>query len=176
MTADHIGALLAGEAKQGKSAVRLTWGDPLLFAWGDVEAAAVARHGVPLEVVPGIGPFIAVGAFAGVPLTRSSDASPSVAVVSVTRGHETLHDWDKLATATDSLAILCDAESLSETARSLVFYGRSPNDAATIIESVSLPSQRVVVSDARQGAGAPAAAGAARRARRGRARHADEPS
>ena len=146
MTAEHIGSLLAGEAKQGKSAVRLSWGDPLLFAWGYVEAAAVARHGVPLEVVPGIGPFIAVGAFAGVPLTRSSDASPSVAIVSVTRGHETLHDWDKLATATDSLAILCDAESLSETARSLVFYGRSPNDAASIIESVSLPSQRVVVS------------------------------
>lgn len=146
MTAEHIGSLLAGEAKQGKSAVRLAWGDPLLFAWGDVEAAAVARHGVSLEVVPGIGPFTAVGAFAGVPLTRSSDASPSVAVVSVTRGHETLHDWDKLATATDSLAILCDAESVAETARSLVFYGRSPNDPATIIESVSLPSQRVVVS------------------------------
>jgi len=81
-----------------------------------------------------------------VPLTRSSDASPSVAVVSVTRGHETLHDWEKLATATDSLAILCDAESVAETARSLVFYGRSANDAATIIEGVSLPSQRVVVS------------------------------
>jgi len=146
MTSEHIGALLAGEAKQGKSAVRLSWGDPLLFAWGDAEAAAVARHGLTLEVVPGIGPFIAVGAFAGVPLTRSGDASPSVAVVSVTRGHETLHDWEKLATATDSLAILCDAESVSETARSLVFYGRSGSDAATIIESVSLPSQRVVIS------------------------------
>ena len=46
--------------------------------------------------------FIAVGAFAGIPLTRSSDASPSVAAVSVTRGHETLHDWEKLATATDT--------------------------------------------------------------------------
>lgn len=146
LTAEHIGMLLAGEAKAGKTAVRLAWGDPLLFAWGDVEAAAVARHGVAIEIVPGIGPFIAVGAFAGVPLTRSSDASPSVAVVSVTRGHETLHDWDKLATATDSLAILCDADSVSETARSLVFYGRSPNDPASIIESVSLPTQRVVVT------------------------------
>jgi uroporphyrinogen III methyltransferase/synthase len=146
MSAEQIGVLLSNEAKQGKSAVRLTWGDPLLFAWGDVEAASVARHGVPIEVVPGIGPFIAVGAFAGVPLTRSSDASPSVSLVSVTRGHEALHDWQKLATATDSLAILCDAESLAETARSLVFYGRSPNEAATVVESVSLPSQRVIES------------------------------
>ena len=128
MTADRIAQLLVAEAKQGRSAVRLTWGDPLLFGWGDVEGAAVARHGVAIEVVPGIGPLIAIGAFAGIPLTRSSDASPSVAAVSVTRGHETLHDWDKLATATDTLAIVCDAESIAETARSLVFYGRSPTD------------------------------------------------
>jgi uroporphyrinogen III methyltransferase/synthase len=143
MTAERIAQLLVAEAKDGKSAVRLTWGDPLLFGWGDVEGAAVARHGMPLEVVPGIGPLIAVGAFAGIPLTRSSDASPSVAVVSVTRGHETLHDWDKLATATDTLAIVCDAESIAETARSLVFYGRSPDDRVTIVEEVSLPSQRI---------------------------------
>jgi uroporphyrinogen III methyltransferase / synthase len=142
MTAERIAQLLAVEAKQDRSAVRLTWGDPLLFGWGDVEGAAVARHGVPLEVVPGIGPFIALGAFAGIPLTRSSDASPSVAVVSVTRGHEMLHDWDKLATATDTLAIVCDAESVAETARSLVFYGRAPNDRVAIVEDVSLPSQR----------------------------------
>jgi uroporphyrinogen III methyltransferase/synthase len=144
MTADRIATLLATQAKLGKSAVRVTWGDPLLFGWGDVEGTAVARHGVALEVVPGIGPLIAVGAFAGIPLTRSSDASPSVAAVSVTRGHETLHDWEKLATATDTLAIVCDADSVAETARSLVFYGRSPLDKVSIVEGVSLPSQRIV--------------------------------
>jgi uroporphyrinogen III methyltransferase/synthase len=144
LPAERIAAVLAAEAKAGRSAVRLAWGDPLLFGWGDVEGAAVARHGVPLEVVPGIGPLIAIGAFAGIPLTRSSDASPSVGVVSVTSGHETLHDWQKLATATDTLAIVCDAGSVSETARSLVFYGRAPAEPVTLVESVSLPSQRVV--------------------------------
>jgi uroporphyrinogen III methyltransferase/synthase len=146
MTADRIATLLATEARRGKSAVRLTWADPLFFAWGDAEGAAVARQGVPIEVVPGIGPLVALGAFAGIPLTRSSDASPSVALVSVTRGHETLHDWEKLATATDTLAIVCDAESVAETARSLVFYGRSPLDKVSIVEGVSLPSQRIVES------------------------------
>lgn len=144
MTAERIASLLAGEAKQGKNAVRLAWADPLLFGWGDIEGSAVARHGVSIEVVPGIGPLVAVGAFAGLPLTRSSDASPSVAAVSVTRGHETLHDWEKLATATDTLAILCDADSVAETARSLVFYGRAPGDHASLVEFVSLPSQRVI--------------------------------
>ena len=144
MTAERIAILLTGEAKQGKSAVRLTWGDPLLFGWGDVEGAAVARYGTTMEVVPGIGPLIAVGAFAGIPLTRSSDASQSVGAVSVTRGHETLHDWEKLATATDTLAIVCDSDAVAETARSLVFYGRAPADAVTLVENVSLPSQRVI--------------------------------
>jgi uroporphyrinogen III methyltransferase/synthase len=143
LTPERIGQMLAWEAKEGRHAVRLTWGDPLFFGTGDVEGMAVARHGVPLEIVPGIGPLIAVGAFAGVPLTRTNDASPSVAAVSVTRGHETLHDWDKLATATDTLAIVCDAESVAETARSLVFYGRSAGEQVTLVENVSLPTQRV---------------------------------
>lgn len=144
MSADRIGTMLATEAKAGRHAVRLAWADPLFFGWGDVEGAAVARHRVPLEIVPGIGPLIAVGAFAGVPLTRASDVSPSVAAVSVTRGHESLHDWDKLATATDTLAIVCDAESVAETARSLVFYGRAANERVTLVEGVSLPSQRTI--------------------------------
>jgi uroporphyrinogen III methyltransferase/synthase len=143
MTADRIGTMLADEAKKGRRAVRLAWADPLLFGWGDVEGTSVARHGVPIEIVPGVSSFVALGAFAGVPLTRSSDASPSVAVVSVTRGHESLHDWERLSKATDTLAILCDADSVGETARSLVFYGRRPGERVTIVEGVSLPTQRV---------------------------------
>jgi uroporphyrinogen III methyltransferase / synthase len=143
-TPERIGQMLAYEARAGRHAVRLAWADPLLFGSGDAEATAVARHNVALEVVPGIGPLIAVGAFAGIPLTRHSDASPSVAAVSVTRGHETLHDWDKLSSATDTLAIVCDAESVGETARSLVFYGRSSSERVSIVEGVSLPTQRVI--------------------------------
>ena len=143
MSTERIAQMLAYEAKEGRHAVRLWWGDPLFFGTGDAEGAAVARYGIPLEVVPGIGPLIAIGAFAGIPLTRTSDASPSVAAVSVTKGHETLHDWDKLSTATDTLAIVCDSESVTETARSLVFYGRPPGERVTLVENVSLPTQVV---------------------------------
>lgn len=144
MTPEMIGSLLASHAREGKAVVRLMWADPLFFGLGDAEGVAVARHGIPIEFVPGIGPLVAIGAFAGVPLTRSQDASPSVAAVSVTRGHEGLHDWSKLSTATDTLAIVVDAESVPETARSLVFYGRDPHERVTLIESVSLPSQTVM--------------------------------
>ena len=144
MSPERIGQMLALEAREGRHAVRLTWADPLLFGTCDVEGAAVARYGVPLEIVPGIGPLIAIGAFAGIPLTRTSDVSPSVAAVSVTHGHEGLHDWAKLATATDTLAIVCDAESVAETARSLVFYGRPAGEIVSLVENASLPTQQVV--------------------------------
>src|SRR5262249_9660635 len=140
--AERIGQMLAYEAKEGRHAVRLTWADPLLFGTGDAEAAAVARHGVPLEIVPGIRALISVRAFAGIPRTRTGNASPSDAAVCVTEGHETLQDWEKLATATDTLAIVCDAESVTETARSLVFYGRSAQERVSVIENVSLPTQQ----------------------------------
>jgi uroporphyrinogen III methyltransferase / synthase len=143
MSPERIGQMLAVEAKAGRHVVRLTWGDPLLFSAGDVEGSAVAKQGIALEVVPGITPFTAIGAFAGVPLTRASDVSPSIAVLQVTRGHEALHDWEKLAMATDTLAILCDAETVAETARSLVFYGRKAADHVTLVENVSLPQQRM---------------------------------
>ncbi len=142
MGPERVSFLLASHARGGEHAVRVTWGDPSLFGATDVEAPAVARHDVPIEIVPGVSPVLAVSAFAGVPLTRTSDASPSVALVGVTRGHETLHDWEKLATATDTLAILCDAASVGETARSLVFYGRKSAEPAMVVENVSLPTQR----------------------------------
>lgn len=141
MTPDRVAFLLASHARGGEHAVRLTSGDPLLFNATDVEAPAVTRHDVPIEIVPGVPALLAVPSYAGVPLTRTSDASPSVAFVAVSRGHEALHDWEKLATATDTLAIACDAASVGETARSLVFYGRKPTEPVAIVENVSLPTQ-----------------------------------
>ena len=143
MTAARIAQMLAFEAKEGRHAVRLVWADPLLFGPADTEAIAVVRYGIPIEIVPGISPLTALGAYAGVTLTRTSDASPSIAAVNVTRGHESLHEWEKLATATDTLAIVCDSDALVEIARTLIFYGRAPGERATVVESVSLPTQVV---------------------------------
>ncbi len=143
MAPEDVASWLAREARGGRHIVRLAWGDPFLFGTVDAEGSALARYGVPFEVVPGIAPLLALGAFAGIPLTRTGDASPSVAAVSVVRGHEDLHEWDKLATATDTLFIECDAESVSEVARLLRYFGRQPDTAVSLVEFISLPSQRL---------------------------------
>lgn len=142
LSPDRIGQLLAERAQQGDAVVRLTWGDPLLFGPSESEAAVVAKAGVALEIVPGIDPLAAVGAFAGVPLTHAGDVTPSVAFVRVSSGLESLHDWQKLATATDTIALVCDPGSVEEVGRNLVFYGRKGTEPVTVVENITLPTQR----------------------------------
>ena len=46
--------LLAEKAREGKTVVRLKWGDPFVFDSGGKEALFLHEQGIPFEVVPGI--------------------------------------------------------------------------------------------------------------------------
>jgi uroporphyrinogen III methyltransferase/synthase len=132
--------LLAG---QGRIVGRLAAGDPYLFASGDEEVAYVSKHGIPFEVVPGIVGSVAAGAYAGLLLSRRSDASPSVALVDAREGLS-VHEWGKVADATDVISVHLAKEDVDELTRTLVFHGRSPDDPAAVLVDVARPSQRVV--------------------------------
>jgi uroporphyrinogen III methyltransferase/synthase len=131
-------------ARKGKVVGRLMQGDPFLGPSGEREVGEVARARVAFEVVPGMPVLPALGAYAGIPPFRSSDASPSVAMCAVDPGHESLQDWSRLAQATDTLLVLTDAASVPEIARSLIFHERLPTTPAAIVSGLSTPSQRVV--------------------------------
>ncbi|MGX1096454.1 SAM-dependent methyltransferase [Amorphus sp. MBR-141] len=60
---EAIGALMIRLAGQGKHVVRLTSGDPVTFGCADEEVAELARHGIAVEVVPGIASALPPGAF-----------------------------------------------------------------------------------------------------------------
>lgn len=47
-------SLLLAEAREGKSVVRLKWGDPFVFDSGGKEALFLHEQGVRFEIVPGI--------------------------------------------------------------------------------------------------------------------------
>src|SRR4029077_13986402 len=75
-----LNRLLVKYARRGLRVVRLKCGDPFVFGRGGEEALALARAGIPFEIVPGVSSAIAAPALAGIPVTHRGLAS-SFAVV-----------------------------------------------------------------------------------------------
>jgi uroporphyrin-III C-methyltransferase len=65
-----INSLLIAHGRRGRAVVRLKGGDPLLFGRGGEEALALARAGIPFEIVPGVSSFAAVPGSALIPVTH----------------------------------------------------------------------------------------------------------
>ncbi|MFQ5472531.1 MAG: uroporphyrinogen-III C-methyltransferase, partial [Dehalococcoidia bacterium] len=161
-----INAVLVEKAQAGRRVVRLKGGDPFVFGRGSEEAESLLAAGIPFEIVPGVTSAVAVPAYAGVPVTHRGVAS-SFAVVT---GHEdpgkdeSAVDWERLATAVDTLVLLMGIRSLPEIVERLTAAGRSSNTPAAVISWGTTPQQRTVVGTLadivdvvdRAGIGAPA--------------------
>jgi uroporphyrin-III C-methyltransferase/precorrin-2 dehydrogenase/sirohydrochlorin ferrochelatase len=77
---DVLNRLLIKYARRGLRVVRLKCGDPYVFGRGGEEALALARAGIPFEVIPGVSSAVAAPALAGIPVTHRGLAS-SFAVI-----------------------------------------------------------------------------------------------
>jgi uroporphyrinogen III methyltransferase/synthase len=142
-----INALLVHHASAGRFVVRLKGGDPFVFGRGGEEALALAKAGIPFEVVPGVSSAIAVPAYAGIPVTHRGVAS-SFAVLT---GHEDpckdgdATDWRKLATAVDTLVILMAVGSFPRIVGALLAHGRPPETPVALIRWGTTEAQEVRV-------------------------------
>jgi uroporphyrinogen III methyltransferase/synthase len=143
---DEINALLVAKAREGKRVVRLKGGDPFVFGRGGEEAETLVAAGIPFAVVPGVSSAIAVPAYAGIPLTHRGVAS-SFAVVT---GHEDPSkdesdvDWQKLATAVDTIVILMGGANLGDIVERLIAGGRDPSTPVAVIRWGTTSQQRTV--------------------------------
>ena len=143
----EINQLLLEKAREGKTVVRLKGGDPFIFGRGGEEAEVLAENHIPFEIVPGITSLVAVPAYAGIPLTHRQ-LSSSLAVIT---GHEapgkgsSSINWEKLATAVDTLVFLMGMKNLPQIVAKLIEHGRSPDTPVAVIKEGTTTEQETVV-------------------------------
>ena len=128
--------------------VRLKGGDPFLFGRGGEEAAHLAKHGVPVEVVPGVTAGIAAPAYCGIPVTHRS-AGSSVTFVT---GHEEIDkvrpgvDWRGLARSSDGLVIYMGLHNLRRIVEELLAGGLAPQTPAAVVQQGTVQGQRLLTT------------------------------
>jgi uroporphyrin-III C-methyltransferase len=144
MRQHEIDALIVGEARDGRTVVRLKGGDPFVFGRGGEELLACAEGGVAVEIVPGVTSAVAAPSAAGIPLTHRGVAR-SFAVVTASSAHaEDTVDIARMATATDTLVVLMAAGQLAETCATLVDAGRPASTPAAIVQWAWTHDQRTI--------------------------------
>jgi uroporphyrin-III C-methyltransferase len=141
---------MIAEALAGNTVVRLKGGDPFVFGRGGEEADALRAAGICVEMVNGISAGIAAPAALGVSLTRRGACHGAIFVTGHTAASgSTGPDWNALAQAARSgltLVVYMGVSSLGDVCAALLSGGLDSATPAAIVQNVSLPCQRSVVT------------------------------
>lgn len=140
----EINTLLIAYARQGRVVVRLKGGDPFIFGRGGEEALALAKAGIPFEIVPGVTSASAVPAYAGIPITQRGYTS-TVTIVTGHEGHAPVRvNWQALAELGGTLVVLMGVRGLPYFTQCLIEAGLSPDMPAAVIQEGTTHRQRMV--------------------------------
>ncbi|MEA2721209.1 MAG: uroporphyrinogen methyltransferase / synthase [Candidatus Eremiobacteraeota bacterium] len=148
LTQDEITALIVQLGLDGKKVVRLKGGDVFVFARGGEEAHALAKAGVPFEIVPGITSAIAAPAYAGIPVThREHNTSFTIATghEDPTKGYSSL-DYAKLANRKATTIFLMAMGNLAGIVAKLRENGLEGDTPVGIVHEGTKPTQEVLTA------------------------------
>jgi uroporphyrinogen III methyltransferase/synthase len=146
LTQDEINQVLIDRARAGLEVVRLKGGDPFVFGRGGEEALALAQHGIPFEVVPGVTSPVAAAAYAGIPLTHRGIAA-TFTVVSGSEdpsNPESTVSWEALACAGGTLVVLMGWAGLETILTTLLRHGLAPDTPVALVQWGTWPRQVTV--------------------------------
>jgi uroporphyrin-III C-methyltransferase/precorrin-2 dehydrogenase/sirohydrochlorin ferrochelatase len=135
---DVLNRLLVKYARRGWRVVRLKCGDPFVFGRGGEEALALARAGIPFEIIPGLSTAVAAPALAGIPVTHRGLAS-SFAVI--TGHHEATYAplLDGLPPDSLTLVVLMGLGQRARIAERLIARGWSEGTPAAVVVGAATP-------------------------------------
>jgi uroporphyrin-III C-methyltransferase/precorrin-2 dehydrogenase/sirohydrochlorin ferrochelatase len=133
-----LNRLLIKYARRGLRVVRLKCGDPFVFGRGGEEALALARAGIPFEVIPGLSTAVAAPALAGIPVTHRGLAS-SFAVI--TGHHEATYAPLLNGFPPDSLTlvVMMGLGQRARIAERLIARGWSLQTPAAVVVGAATP-------------------------------------
>lgn len=132
----RINKLLVKHALDGHLVVRLKGGDPSVFGRLEEELKALAAHGIPSEVVPGVTAAIAAAAATQRPLTRRGSGR------SVSLSTAMTQDGDLRASrSADTEVFYMAGRQLGALARRLLEEGWPDNTPVSVISRAGWPDQ-----------------------------------
>ena len=125
--------------------VRLKGGDPAIFGRANEEMSACRAAGVSVRICPGITAASAAAASVGNSLTLRGLARKLTFVTAHARSGEALDlDWHALADPDATTAIYMGKASAAEVAAQMIAAGLPGSTPALMVESASLPEERIV--------------------------------
>ncbi len=146
MPQQEIDALLVRLAREGRAVVRLKGGDPAVFAHVAEETSALEAAGIPYEIVPGITAALAVGSYAGIPLTQGDAASAVALVTGQERAEKTSDglDYAALAAFPGTLVFYMGITTAARWSAELIKAGKPQDTPAAIVRRCSWPDQETI--------------------------------
>lgn len=115
-----------------------------MFGRGAEEWQLALKHGIRVELIPGVSSAIAVPGLAGIPLTFRN-VSQSFAVITGHCQEGTSHTWDRYA-AVDTLVILMGVKNREAIAAALIAAGRPSQESVAFIYRGSLREEATIES------------------------------
>ena len=142
---EQINRILVGQARKGKSVVRLKGGDPFVFGRGGEEVQALVEGQIEYQVIPGITSAFAAPGHLGIPVTHRG-AARSVTVLTGHTKDNGLggYDWRQLA-GLDTLVIMMGMRNLAEICGKLMDHGKASSTPIAIIERATRADQKQTV-------------------------------
>ncbi len=144
-TQAHINRLLVRHAREGLVVVRLKGGDPFVFGRGGEELEACRRHGIPVEVIPGVSAAFAAPAAAGIPVTHRKMVRSLAVVTASTVGEDGAAGLNYAALAgMDAVIVMMGRSKLQAVVVGMLHAGRAADTPVACIEKATTAKERVI--------------------------------
>jgi uroporphyrin-III C-methyltransferase len=144
LSQQEINCLIIEFSKSHKRIVRLKGGDPFVFGRAQEEIDAAKKHGITVEVIPGISSAIAVPASQMIPLTARGINESFWVTTGTTQSGKISEDIKLAAQSSATIIILMAMSKLEEIIEIFSRYGKSDTPAA-IIQDGTMPEAKMVI-------------------------------